>query len=136
MAYAKGKYSQSISDRSGQAFPYREMVKEWNGSWVHISEFEAKHPQLDPKPHMADPVALWNARPQRPAPVTVYLDPQYWPGQFTSDGMQPSESPLEENNKRQAGIRVGAVTIAFPAQSAPTTGANSTTSVGSVTITT
>ena len=51
MAYAKGKYSQSISDRSGQAFPYREMVKEWNGSWVHISEFEAKHPQLDPKPH-------------------------------------------------------------------------------------
>ena len=32
MAYAKGKYSQSISDRSGQAFPYREMVKEWNGS--------------------------------------------------------------------------------------------------------
>jgi hypothetical protein len=48
MAYAKGKYSQSISDRSGQAFPYREMVKEWNGSWVHTSEFEAKHPQLDP----------------------------------------------------------------------------------------
>jgi hypothetical protein len=28
MAYAKGKYSQSISDRSGQAFPYKEMVKE------------------------------------------------------------------------------------------------------------
>jgi len=111
MAYAKGKYSQSISDRSGQAFPYREMVKEWNGSWVHISEFEAKHPQLDPKPHMADPVALWNARPQRPAPVTVYLDPQYWPGQFTSNGMQPSPDPLEENNKRQLGTRVGSVTI-------------------------
>ena len=111
MAYAKGKYSQSISDRSGQAFPYREMVKEWNGSWVHISEFEAKHPQLDPKPHMADPVALWNARPQRSAPVTVYLDPQYWDGQFTSNGMQPSTSPLEENNKRQLGTRVGSVTI-------------------------
>jgi len=111
MAYAKGKYSQSISDRSGQAFPYREMVKEWNGSWVHISEFEAKHPQLDSKPHMADPVALWNARPQRSAPVTVYLDPQYWDGQFTSNGMQPSTSPLEENNKRQLGTRVGSVTI-------------------------
>ena len=75
MAYSKGKYSQSISDRSGQAFPYREMVKEWNGSLVHISEFEKKHPQLDPKPHRADPVALYNARPQRAAPVVVYLDP-------------------------------------------------------------
>jgi hypothetical protein len=134
MAYAKGKYSQSISDRSGQAFPYREMVKEWNGSWVHISEFEAKHPQLDPKPHMADPIALWNARPQRAAPVTVYLDPQYWDGQWTSNGMQPSTPSLQENNRRQLGARVGSVTIAFPVQSAPTTGANSTTNVGSVTI--
>ena len=111
MAYAKGRFAQSISDRSGQAFPYREMVKEWNGSWVHTSEFEAKHPQLDPRPKKADPVALWNARPQRAAPVTVYLDPQYWDGQFTSNGMQPSTSPLEENNKRQVGTRVGNVTI-------------------------
>ena len=113
MAYAKGKRSQSISDRSGQAFPYLEMVKEWNGSWVHTSEFEAKQPQLDPKPHMADPQALWNARPQGAAPVTVYLDPQYWPGQFTSNGMQPSTDPLEENNKRQIGTRVGKVVISI-----------------------
>jgi len=111
MAYAKGKYAKSISDRSGQEFPYREMVKEWNGSLVHISEFEKKHPQLDPKYHRADPVALYNARIQRPAPVVVYLDPQYWPGQFTSNGMQPSTDPLEENNKRQIGTRVGKVTI-------------------------
>ena len=34
---ATGKYSMSISDRSGQAFPYREMVKEWTGALVHIS---------------------------------------------------------------------------------------------------
>ena len=44
MSYARGKRSKAISDRSGQAFPYTEMVKEWNGSLVHISEFEAKHP--------------------------------------------------------------------------------------------
>ena len=37
--YATGSKSQAISDRSGQAFPYNEMVKEWNGSLVHISEF-------------------------------------------------------------------------------------------------
>ena len=32
------------------AFPYNEMVQEWNGSWVHTSEFEPKHPQLEPLP--------------------------------------------------------------------------------------
>ena len=64
--FAKGKNSQAISDRSGQAFPYSEMVKEWNGSIVHISEFEAKHPQLTPKVYGADPQALLDARPQKP----------------------------------------------------------------------
>ena len=62
MSYATGKRSKAISDRSGMAFPYKEMVKEWNGSLVHISEFEAKHPQLDPPYHKADAVALKNTR--------------------------------------------------------------------------
>ena len=35
---SKGKYAQFISDRSGQAFPYSEMVTEWNGAFVHYSE--------------------------------------------------------------------------------------------------
>ena len=30
--YASGKFAKRISDRSGMAFPYNEMVKEWNGS--------------------------------------------------------------------------------------------------------
>jgi hypothetical protein len=47
MAFAKGKYAKAISDRSGMEFPYREMVKEWNGHFVHKSEYEAKHPQLE-----------------------------------------------------------------------------------------
>ena len=38
MAYARGKHAQAISDRSGMAFPYNEMVKEWNGAFVHISD--------------------------------------------------------------------------------------------------
>ena len=29
MAFAKGRYSKAISDRSGLEFPYVEMVKEW-----------------------------------------------------------------------------------------------------------
>ena len=48
---SSGKYAQFISDRSGLAFPYSEMVIEWNGARVHTSEFEPKHPQLEPKPH-------------------------------------------------------------------------------------
>ena len=48
MTYAKGKYAKFISDRSGLEFPYTEMVKEWNGSFVHISEYEEKQPQLQP----------------------------------------------------------------------------------------
>ena len=62
--YATGKFSKRISDRSGMAFPYNEMVKEWNGSTVHTSEFEAKHPQLDPKYHPTDAQTLQNAKPQ------------------------------------------------------------------------
>lgn len=67
---ASGKNSKFISDRSGMEFPYKEMVKEWNGSRVHISEFEPKHPQLEPKPHTADPQGLQNARPDRVEPQT------------------------------------------------------------------
>jgi hypothetical protein len=63
--YATGKRSQAISDRSGMAFPYTEMVKEWNGSLVHISEFEPKHPQIRRKHNTADAIALQNSRNQK-----------------------------------------------------------------------
>ena len=63
--FARGKYAQFISDRSGQAFPYKEMVTEWTGAKVHTSEYEPKQPQLNPKPHGADPQGLQQARPAR-----------------------------------------------------------------------
>ena len=62
--YATGRFAKRISDRSGLAFPYNEMGKEWNGSTVHYTEFEPKHPQLDPKYHPTDPQSLQNAKPQ------------------------------------------------------------------------
>jgi hypothetical protein len=65
--YASGKYAKAISDRSGLEFPYKEMVKEWNGSLVHISEYEPKQPQLEPKPMSADAISLANIRPDREA---------------------------------------------------------------------
>jgi len=72
MAFASGKYAKAISDRSGMAFPYNEMVTEWNGSFVHKSEFEAKHPQLEPRKHKPDAEALKNASP----PVALEPSPQ------------------------------------------------------------
>jgi hypothetical protein len=63
--FSQGKYALAISDRSGMAFPYNEMVREWNGALVHISEYEPKQPQLEPKPTSADPQALQRARTAR-----------------------------------------------------------------------
>ena len=63
--FSKGRRALAISDRSGAAFPYNEMVKEWTGAWVHISEFEPKQPQLQPHPVGADPQGLQHARPAR-----------------------------------------------------------------------
>ena len=63
--FSSGKRAKAISDRSGMAFPYREMLKEWNGSFVHQSEFETKHPQIEMKVHKPDRQALQNARSDR-----------------------------------------------------------------------
>ena len=71
--FSTGKKSKAISDRSGMAFPYREMVKEWNGSFVHKSEFEAKHPQLFPKRFRGDAQGLQNARPARTEPPVAHM---------------------------------------------------------------
>ena len=44
--FAKGKHALAISDRSGLAYPWRQMVTEWNGAFVHYSEYEKKQPQF------------------------------------------------------------------------------------------
>ena len=74
--YATGKYAKAISDRSGLEFPYREMVREWNGSFVHVSEFEPKQPQLEPKPQNADGIALRHVRVARTENDVAYSLPE------------------------------------------------------------
>ena len=73
--YATGKQSKAISDRSGLEFPYREMVREWNGSFVHYTEYEPKQPQLEPKPIGGDGIALLNVRTAR----TEFPTPDFLP---------------------------------------------------------
>jgi hypothetical protein len=72
---AVGKYAKFISDRSGLEFPYNEMMIEWNGSRVHSSEYDKKHPQLEPKRFVAEPQGLRNAAPARTEPAVARLLP-------------------------------------------------------------
>ena len=73
---ATGKHSKAISDRSGLEFPYKEMLTEWNGSFVHKSEFESKHPQLEVNARSGDIEGLMNARPDRvESSVAIILKP-------------------------------------------------------------
>jgi len=137
--FAKGKRSLAISDRSGMAFPYNEMVREWNGSLVHTSEFEPKHPQIRRKRVVADAVALQNSRaqdfqqPEEPFTNDITIAGSggqgqavanlKLPGQFAfqvfyaieHDGseintMQPRDPSLQ-NKRREAKSQVGKVTI-------------------------
>ena len=128
MAYASGKRSQAISDRSGQAFPYKEMVKEWNGSLVHISEYEPKHPQLDPPYHKADAIALRNPRSQKfqqPTEVNGVLADSggtvvgvanlTLPGDFAfitqgTSAMIPADPSLQ-NRRRELDFLIGKVNV-------------------------
>ena len=72
---AVGKHAKFISDRSGLEFPYNEMMIEWNGSRVHSSEYDKKHPQLEPKRFVAEPQGLRNAAPARTEPAVARLLP-------------------------------------------------------------
>ena len=73
--YASGRRALAISDRSGLQFPWREMVTEWTGAFVHISEYEPKQPQLRPKHLSADAISLSKVRPARTAFPTPTILP-------------------------------------------------------------
>ena len=95
--YATGKYAKAISDRSGMEFPYNEMVREWNGSFVHISEFEPKQPQLEPKPMNGDAISLRNVRPARTETAVPRLLPL---NAFTATNGSATISVNEPNHGR------------------------------------
>jgi len=98
--FAKGSRALAISDRSGAAFPYREMVKEWTGAWVHQSEFEPKQPQLQPHPVGADPQGLQHARPARTEFPVQDILPE---NPFTTTGGSPTLSVSYPSNQINEG---------------------------------
>jgi hypothetical protein len=117
--FAKGKYALAISDRSGQEFPWREMVTEWNGAFVHITEYERKQPQLEPKPFVADPQGLEQARPQRFPSDQIgggnMVANLTLPGDFafsdTSNNSMVPEDGSSINRRREATATLGNVTV-------------------------
>tara|TARA_R100000655_G_scaffold26313_5_gene54224 strand:- start:16911 stop:17435 length:525 start_codon:yes stop_codon:yes gene_type:complete len=75
MKFSSGRRSKFISDRSGMQFPYRERITEWNGSVVHISEYESKQPQLQPEKPPFEPQSLYQPRVDRTEPQVARLLP-------------------------------------------------------------
>ena len=100
--FARGQYALSISDRSGQAFPYLEMVREWTGAWVHISEYEPKSPLIQPKPVGADPQSLQRARPAR----TEFYTPTILPNNPLSTAGSTTVTVNDPNHGRSTGDAV------------------------------
>jgi len=100
--FARGQYALSISDRSGQAFPYLEMVREWTGAWVHISEYEPKSPLIQPKPVGADPQAVQRARPAR----TEFYTPKILPYDPLSTAGATTVTVNEPDHGRSTGDAV------------------------------
>ena len=128
--WATGKRSQAISDRSGMAFPYNEMVKEWNGSLVHYSEFEPKHPQIRRRHFTADAIALQNTRPQRfqqPTNIDGVIASSGGQGMATANLALPGDfafdnqgisamipaNPSLQNRRRQLIATTGTVTVSI-----------------------
>tara|TARA_R100001224_G_scaffold40504_1_gene23217 strand:- start:2211 stop:2678 length:468 start_codon:yes stop_codon:yes gene_type:complete len=100
--FATGRRSLAISDRSGMAFPYEEMVKEWNGSLVHYSEFEPKQPQIRRKRVTADSIALQNPRVQK------YQQPQ------VMSSLNPTFAPLDSSVVASGGVTVCIANLDLP----------------------
>ena len=126
---ATGKHSKAISDRSGLEFPYREMVTEWNGSFVHKSEFEAKHPQIELKAVYGDIQGLMNARPDRAEnAVATILKPNPFETIAASSGIinvsEPSHGRSTSDTVRFRGSPSTAGTFGNPASVDGITGAN------------
>ena len=84
-------------------FPFNEMVREWNGSFVHVSEFEPKQPQLEPKPMNGDSISLRNVRPDRIEPSVAAM---LGNNPFSTTSSSQTITVTENNHGRTSGDTV------------------------------
>ena len=123
MAFASGKKTWGISDRSGFRYRLRDMKREWTGALVGPDEFEPKHPQLRPTPNVMDAQAVRNARPEQN--LDVQRDMQYG---FRPVGFRGIPGVTPQSRLEGVG-QVG--TVGFPV-TVVVTGAVATFATGSV----
>jgi hypothetical protein len=86
--YASGKFSLAICDQCSFQYPLNILKKEWTGFKVCPECYEPKHPQLEPKRSINEPIAVYEPRPQGRLAVTIYIG-MTGDVPFASIGMQP-----------------------------------------------
>ena len=86
--YASGKRALAICDQCGFEYPLNSLRKEWTGFKVCLECYEPKHPQLEPKRSIDEPIALYEPRPEGRSTVSIYIG-MAADVPFASIGMQP-----------------------------------------------
>ena len=89
MAFASGKFAYGLCDYCGQRYKLNDLQKNWLGFKVCPQDYEPKEPQLDPLKYKGDAIALFEPRPDRTEPMTVYVG-IVGDMAFESVGMQPA----------------------------------------------
>ena len=89
MAYTNGKVALGICDQCGFQFFLNQLKKEWTGFKVCQECYEPKHPQLEPKRGINEPIALRDPRPDGVQTVLISLG-YGGDSTFASVGMLPA----------------------------------------------
>ena len=138
--YAKGKHAVFIDDRTGFKRPYKNARTEWTGMRVDKSEFESKHPQLEPEKYLKGGRGnvLFKPRPSRDLAnqtTTVRLGPLHGKASLAAGAfLRPVEiSVTEEAQGLFVSALHGANEVVVP-QVVTVSGLAATSAIGSVTI--
>lgn len=77
--YTQGTVAIALCDRCGFQYPFRTLIKQWNGFKNCIHCWEMKHPQLDPIYPPTEPQAIFEPRPSRIEPMDVPVGQNIFP---------------------------------------------------------
>jgi hypothetical protein len=89
MSYTNGKVALGICDRCGFQYLLNQLKKEWTGFKTCQECYEPKHPQLEPKRGINEPIALRDPRPDGVQTVLISLG-YGGDSTFASVGMLPA----------------------------------------------
>ena len=106
--YTSGKFGLALCDQCGQQFKLNALKKEWTGFKVCDECYEPKHPQLEPKRALNEPMALLEPRPEARLGVNVFVG-DTGDSSFASIGMQP----MPPARNLVAGAMLGTVTTSI-----------------------